>query len=182
MDVDSFNKELDRCIDHLKEELAQIRTGRATPELIEPVKVEAYGTISPLKNLANISVADTKSLVVQPWDKSVVDMIAKGIENANLGLSVISEGDKVRVILPDLSEERRKDLVKVMKERVETARISVRNVRREQMKELDEMIKEGSIGEDDGKRQKEQVEKLVKERNELIEELRDNKEKDLMTV
>ncbi len=182
MDVDSFNKELDRCIDHLKEELAQIRTGRATPELIEPVKVEAYGTISPLKNLANISVADTKSLVVQPWDKSVVDMIAKGIENANLGLSVISEGDKVRVILPDLSEERRKDLVKVMKERVETARISVRNVRREQMKELDEMIKEGSIGEDEGKRQQEQVEKLVKERNEQIEELRDNKEKDLMTV
>lgn len=182
MDFDSFNKELDRCIEHLKEELAQIRTGRATPELIEPIKVEAYGTVSPLKNLANISVTDTKSLVVQPWDKSVVDMIAKGIENANLGLSVISEGDKVRVILPDLSEERRKDLVKVMKERVETARISVRNVRREQMKELDEMIKEGSIGEDEGKRQQEQVEKLVKERNELIDDLRENKEKDLMTV
>ena len=166
----------------MKEELAQIRTGRATAELIEPIKVEAYGTISPLKNLGNISVSDTRSLFVQVWDKGVVESVAKGIDAANLGLSTSIEGDGVRVHVPELTEERRKDLVKVMKERVETARISVRNVRRDYIKMIDEMVKEGELPEDDGKRFKDDIEKRVKKTNEVIEDMKDTKEGDLMSI
>lgn len=182
MDFDLFDSDLEKCIEHLKEELAQIRTGRATAELIEPVKVEAYGTISPLKNLGNISVSDTRSLFVQVWDKGVVESVAKGIDAANLGLSTSIEGDGVRVHVPELTEERRKDLVKVMKERVETARISVRNVRRDYIKMIDEMVKEGELPEDDGKRFKDDIEKRVKKTNEVIEDMKDTKEGDLMSI
>lgn len=182
MDFDLVDSDLEKCIEHLKEELAQIRTGRATAELIEPVKVEAYGTISPLKNLGNISVSDTRSLFVQVWDKGVVESVAKGIDAANLGLSTSIEGDGVRVHVPELTEERRKDLVKVMKERVETARISVRNVRRDYIKMIDEMVKEGELPEDDGKRFKDDIEKRVKKTNEVIEDMKDTKEGDLMSI
>ncbi|MCA9376354.1 ribosome recycling factor [Candidatus Nomurabacteria bacterium] len=182
MDFDLFDSDLEKCIEHLKEELAQIRTGRATAELIEPIKVEAYGTISPLKNLGNISVSDTRSLFVQVWDKGVVESVAKGIDAANLGLSTSIEGDGVRVHVPELTEERRKDLVKVMKERVETARISVRNVRRDYIKMIDEMVKEGELPEDDGKRFKDDIEKRVKKTNEVIEDMKDTKEGDLMSI
>lgn len=182
MDFDEFNGDLSKCVTHLKEELAQLRTGRATPELIEPIKIEAYGTTSPLKNLGNISVSDTKSLTVQVWDKTILDAVVKGIGAANLGLTANAEGDLVRVFVPDLSEERRKDLVKVMKDRVETARIAVRNVRRDYIKDLDEQVKEGKLPEDDGKRFKDQIEKRVKETNEEIEDIKDAKESDLLTV
>ena len=182
MDFDLVEKEFDKVVTHLKEELAQIRTGRATPELVESIKVEAYETTSPLKNLGNISASDAKSLTVQVWDKSIIDNIVNGIRAANLGLNTSIEGDVIRITVPDLSEERRKDLVKVMKDRVETARISVRNVRREHIKEIDEMVKEGLLPEDDGTRFKEQIEKMVKDKNEEIESIKDAKEADLMKV
>lgn len=182
MDPNNMKKEFDRCIIHLKEEFAQIRTGRATPELVEPVKVEAYGTISPLKNLGNIAVSDAKSIVVQVWDKSIMEAIVKGVEAANLGFRASIEGDIVRISIPDLTEERRLDLVKVMKDRAETARIAVRNVRRDHMQEIEAKVKAGELSEDDGKRQKDEVEKMVKEKNEEIEEMKDIKEKDIMTV
>ncbi len=182
MDPNILETELSKCITHLKEEFTQIRTGRATPELVEPVKVEAYGTISPLKNLGNIAVSDAKSIVVQLWDKSILEAVVKGVEAANLGFRASIEGEVVRISIPDLTEERRLDLVKVMKERAETARIAVRNVRRDFMQEIEAKVKAGELSEDDGKRQKDQVEKMVKAKNEEIESMKDLKEKDIMTV
>ena len=116
------------------------------------------------------------------WKYDIIDNVISGIDAADLGLSTSIEGDVVRVTVPNLSEERRKDLVKVMKERVETARISIRNVRRENIKEIDVSVKEGTLPEDDGKRFKEDIEKMVKEKNEEIDQMREIKENDLLTV
>ncbi len=181
MDIDIFKSDLDKCIESVTEDLSQIRTGRATPELISDVLVNAYGTQAPLKNYATINVSDTRSLVVIPWDKSIIENISKGISSANMGFNPVSEGDHVRVTIPDLTEERRKEYVKVMKDRVEDARIAVRQVRQKFMQDIDEQEKSG-FSEDQADMLREEGEKLVKESNTKIEEMREKKEQELMTV
>jgi ribosome recycling factor len=181
MDIELFKKDIEKCIDHLKEDLSQIRTGRANPELVEEVSVDAYGVATPIKNVATISVIDAKTINIQPWDKSIVDNLAHGLEDANLGFSIITEGDRVLVKLPDLTEERRKEYVKIMKERVEDGRIAVRQVRQKYMKEIDEALKEG-FSQDQADRQRDEIERIVKETNERIEEIRKEKEKELTTI
>lgn len=181
MDIDIFKIDLDKCIENLSEDLSQIRTGRATPELIQDILVNAYDTQAPLKNYATINVADNRSLVVIPWDKNIIDAISKGISSANMGFNPVSEGDHVRVTIPDLTEERRKEYVKVMKDRVEDARIAVRQVRQKFMQEIDDQQKSG-FSEDQADRLREEGEKLVKESNTKIEEIRETKETELMTV
>jgi ribosome recycling factor len=181
MDIDLFKKDIEKCIDHLKEDLSQIRTGRANPELVEEVSVDAYGAATPIKNIATISVVDAKTINIQPWDKSIVDNIAHGLEDANMGFSIILEGDRVLVKLPDLTEERRKEYVKIMKERIEDGRIAVRQVRQQYMKEIDEAQKEG-FSEDQADRLRDEIERIVKETNDRIEEIRKEKEKELTTI
>ena len=181
MDLDSFKVDLDKCIESLSEDLSQIRTGRATPELIQDILINAYETQAPLKNYATINVADTKSLIVIPWDKSIVDNISKGISSANMGFNPISEGDHVRVSIPELTEERRKEYVKVMKDRVEDARIAVRQVRQKYMQEIDDAQKDG-FSEDQADRLREEGEKFVKESNQTIEEMKEKKEQELLTI
>ncbi len=174
-------KEIQRVLDSLVDDFARIRTGRASSELIENVKVSAYGSDMVLKSIATINVSDVKSLLVQPWDKSLVEAVTKAIDSSNLGLSASVEGDAVRVSVPDLNEERRQEYVKVMGERAELARVGVRNVRQKAMKEIDS-LQEGGLSEDEAKRKKEEVEKEVKEANEKIAELKEKKEEELMTV
>jgi len=181
MDIEKFKQDLSKCLEALKEDLSQIRTGRATPEIVEDVLVDAYETQAPIKNYASITVMDAKTVSIQPWDKSIVDNISKAVSEANLGLSPIMEGDRVLVKLPDLTEERRKDYVKIMGERVEDSRIAVRNVRQKYMKEVDEAQSSG-LSEDDAKRKRDEAEKVVKETNQEIEELKSKKEQDLMTI
>lgn len=181
MDTDKFQLDLDKCIEALQEDLGQIRTGRATPELVEDILVDAYNTQAPLKNYATISASDAKSLVISPWDKTIIDNISKAVSESNRGFSSVTEGDHVRVILPDLTEERRKEYVKVMKERVEDTRVAVRNVRQKYMQELDDMEEEG-MSEDSADRVRTILEDMVKEYNEKIEEMKESKEKDLMTI
>jgi ribosome recycling factor len=181
MDIEKFKQDLSKCLEALKEDLSQIRTGRATPEIVEDVLVDAYETQAPIKNYANITVMDAKTVSIQPWDKNIVDNISKAVSEANLGLSPITEGDRVLVKLPDLTEERRKDYVKIMGERVEDSRIAVRNVRQKYMKEVDEAQSSG-LSEDDAKRKRDEAEKLVKETNQEIEDLKSKKEQDLMTI
>lgn len=181
MDIDIFKTDLDKCVDNLTEDLAQIRTGRATPELIQDVLINAYQTEAPLKNYATINVADNRSLIVIPWDKSIMDNISKGISSANLGFNPVSEGDHVRVSIPDLTQERRVEYVKVMKERVEDARIAVRQVRQKFMQDIDEQQKQG-FSEDQADMLRDEGEKLVKESNVKIEEIKDKKEEELMSI
>jgi len=181
MDTDKFKIDFDKCVDALVEDLGQIRTGRATPELIEDIMVDAYNTQAPIKNYANITVSDAKSILIAPWDKSIIENIYKALTESNKGFSAVIEGDHVRVILPDLTEERRKEYVKVMKDRVEDARVAVRNVRQQYMQEIDKLEEEG-LSEDDSDRVKDILEKMAKEYNEKIEEIKEEKEKALMTI
>jgi ribosome recycling factor len=181
MDTDNFKNDLEKCIEALKEDLSQIRTGRATPELVEDIPVDAYNTMAPIKNYSSITVSDAKSIVISPWDKSIIDNIVKALSESNKGFSVSAEGDKVRVILPDLTEERRKEYVKVMKNRVEDARVAVRNVRQEYMQKVDELEDEG-MSEDAADRVRDILEKMVKEYNEKIEEIKEKKKESLMTL
>ncbi len=180
MDINSFKNDIQKCIDNLVEDLSQIRTGRATPELIQDIPVKAYSTEAPLKNYATVNASDTRSLLVIPWDKSIMESISSSISNANLGFSAVSEGDHIRVTIPELTEERRKDYVKVMKERIEDARVAVRQVRQKFMKDIDESLGSG-FSEDDADRLREEGEKIVKESNSKIEELKETKETELMT-
>jgi ribosome recycling factor len=177
MDVKGFKKELNKVLESMVEDFGRIRTGRASPELIENVKVEVYGSEMTLKSIATVSVSDARSLVVQPWDKGTIEYILKGLISSDLGLSSSVEGDSIRVTIPELNEERRREYVKVMKDRAELARIAVRNARQKAIKDLPE-----GISEDEIKRLKDEIEDEVKKTNDKIAELRDNKEKELMTV
>jgi ribosome recycling factor len=181
MDIESFKTDIGKCLDHIKEDLSQIRTGRATPELVEEVLINAYETTSPLKNLATISAVDAKTINIQPWDKTILESIAKGISSANLGFSPITEGDRVLVKIPDLTEERRLEYVKVMKERIEDGRVAVRQVRQRYMKEIDE-AQRGGFSEDEADRLRDEIEKVVKEANQQIEDIRNAKEEELLTI
>jgi ribosome recycling factor len=181
MDIEGYKKDIEKCVVNLVEDLSQIRTGRATPELIQDLPVKAYGTEAPLKGYANINVADNRSLVVIPWDKSLVESISKSISIANLGFNAVIEGDSVRVFIPELTEERRKDYVKVMKERVEDARIAVRQVRQRVIKEIEDSMGSG-FSQDNAELAKAEIEKIVKENNAKIEELKEAKETELMSI
>ncbi|MFA5634114.1 MAG: ribosome recycling factor [Candidatus Dojkabacteria bacterium] len=181
MDTELFKKDIEKCILHIKEDLSQIRTGRATPELVEEVVISAYETTSPLKNLATITSVDAKTINIQPWDKSILDNVVSAVEGANLGFTPIKEGDRVLVKTPDLTEERRKEYVKIMKERIEDGRVAVRQVRQKYMKEIDQAQKDG-LSEDEADRLREEIERVVKETNEQIEDIRSVKEADLMTI
>jgi len=181
MEIEVFKKDLEKCVESLKEDLSQIRTGRANPELVEDLLVKAYETEAPLKNYATINVSDARSLTVVPWDKGIMDDISVAISSADMGFSPVSEGDHIRVMLPELTEERRNEYVKIMKERIEDARIAVRQVRQDFMKDMDEAEKEG-FSEDQADRLRDAGEKLVKEKNAQIEEIREKKEKELTTI
>ncbi len=181
MDINTFKTDISKCVEHVKEDLSQIRTGRATPELVEEVLVNAYGTQSPVKNLASISVIDAKTINIQPWDKTILEEINKGVSNANLGFSPIMEGDRVIVKIPDLTEERRQEYVKIMKERIEDGRVAVRQVRQKYMQGIDEAQK-GGLSEDQADMKREEAEKVVKDANEQIENIKNQKEEELLTI
>ena len=181
MDINQFKEDITKSVEHVKEDLSQIRTGRATTELVEDILVNAYEIQSPVKNLASISVMDAKTIAIQPLDKTILENINKGISSANLGFSSIMEGDRVLVKIPDLTEERRQEYVKIMKERIEDGRVSVRQVRQKFMQTIDEQQKSG-MSEDEADRLREEGEKIVKDANAQIEVIKDEKEKDLLTI
>ena len=155
---------IDGTLEHLESGLQSIRTGRAHPSMVESVIVDAYGVKTPLNQLANVSAPDALSLVVEPWDKSILPLLEKSIRDSDLGLSPINEGERIRLKLPQLTEERRKEIAKVVSERVEEAKIAVRNHREETLKAL----KRAEMSEDEEERLKGEIQKLVDESNEKI--------------
>lgn len=174
-------KKLDEIITGLKTEVAPLRTGRATPALVENLEVEAYDLRQPLKTLAAISTPDGRQVVIQPWDKSLIPAIEKAIRGSALGLNPVADKDMVRLPIPSLTEERKKDLVKILREKMEQARIQVRRLRDEVMKEVDAEEKAKNISEDERFRKKQEVEKKIGEGNKKIEELGAAKEKEIIT-
>lgn len=170
----NFKIELKKIEEWLSKEYSQIHTGRATPMVLDSVMVDSYGSRMPIKNVAQISIEDPKTLRVSPWDKSQIKGIETAISECNLGLSIVSDGEGVRVIFPMLTTENRSKLVKILKERMEDARISVR---KERQNEID---KTEDLPEDEKKRAKDDIQKCVDESNNNLESIFAKKETDLM--
>ena len=171
-----------KAIDSMRKDFLAIRTGRATPAVLEPIKISAYGQEMPIKQLATISVPEPRSIVIQPWDKSVLGDIEKAIQKSDLGINPTNDGKLLRLAFPPLTEERRKELVKQVKKRGEEGKIAVRNVRRDAMEMLKLMEKDGDISEDDEKRGQKEFEDLTKKIIEDIDKIVEAKEKEIMEI
>lgn len=170
------------AIHSLEEDLSGIRTGRASPGLIEKLPVDYYGIPTPLMQLASISVPDPRTLLIKPFDPSTLKAIERGIITSNLGLNPNNDGKTLRLNLPPLTEERRRDLAKVVNQRLEEAKVAVRNIRRDIIKELREFEKEKLISEDELKRGEEELQKLTDQMIDEIETIGQRKEKEIMEV
>ena len=178
--IEDTKKGMEKSINSLDIALKKIRTGRASPALLEDIKVDYYGTLTPLSQLANISVEDTKTLAVIPWEKSIVQDIEKTIMESDLGINPATSGDTIRVILPDLTEETRKEFTKKAKSDAENTKVSIRNVRREGNSQLKEFLKEKEISEDEERQGEEEIQKLTDIYVNKVDEILSLKEKDLL--
>jgi ribosome recycling factor len=175
-------EKMKKSVEVVRQEFAKIRTGKATTALLDGIKAEYYGSVLPLNQLANVSVLDVHTLVVQPWDKSALQSIEKAIQSSELGLNPVNDGNVLRIPIPPLTEERRKDLVKLCKKFAEDGRVAVRNVRRDSIEHLRKLEKEEHFSEDERKRAENEVQKLTDKYIKLIDELLEHKEKEIMEV
>ena len=180
--VKSSQESFDKGIEFLKQDISSLRTGRATPALVEDITVEAYGTKQPLKAVASISVADAKTINVDPWDKSLSQAIENAIRNSDVGINPVNDGKLIRLPLPDLNAERRQELIKVLHKKLEQARVSLRKIREDVRNEIDKAEKAKTISEDEKFNEQDDLEKLVKEYNDRVKEIGDEKEKEITTI
>jgi ribosome recycling factor len=173
---------MSRAVDAMERDFHTVRTGRASTSLVERITVEYYGTSTPLNQLASISVPEAHQIVIQPWDRGVLNAIEKAILKSDIGLMPNVDGTVVRLNIPPLTEERRKDLVKVVHKRMEEAKVEIRNHRREGADELKKLEKNGEIGADEARRELEQVEKLTHHWTTEVDRLGKAKEQEIMEV
>lgn len=173
---------MQKAVEATRREFAAIRTGRATPALLEQVKVDYYGVPTPVNQVATISVPEPRLLVVQPWDKSVVKDVERAILKSELGLTPNSDGHVIRLPIPPLTEERRRDLVKVVRKQAEEGRVAIRNIRREAKEMIEELEDEGEVSEDAAKRAVEELQKLTDEFIAVADQALGVKEKEIMEV
>ncbi len=176
------NQRMQKCIQSFQADLRKLRTGRAHPSLIEGLKVEAYGTDTPLNQLANISVEEGRTLVVTPWDRNMVGPVEKAIHKSDLHLTPNTAGTVIRIPLPPLTEERRRDILKVVRADAENAKVSIRNVRRDAIAEIREATKEKLISQDDERRGADEIQKLTDKAVADIDQLLAAKEKEILQV
>ena len=159
-----------------------MRAGRANPSLVENIKAETYGQKMPINQIANINIIDATLITIKPWDKSNIDAIRKAISDSDLGLNPVVDGEIVRLPIPSLTEERRKEFVKIMKNKIEETKISIRQIRKEVLDFIDEQKSKKMIGEDDAERMEKDLQKMVEDANTKVEKLGEQKEKELMVV
>ena len=181
-DLKSYRDRMDKAVSALKEEFSGLRTGRANAGLLDPVQVEAYGSTSPLNAVAAISVPEPRMITVNVWDRGVVVAVEKAIRSAGLGLNPVVDGQTLRIPIPPLTEERRKDLVKIAGKYAEQQKIAVRNVRRDANDDLKKAEKDGAINQDEHKRMEGEVQKLTDEAIKRIDEALKAKEVEIMQV
>jgi len=181
-DISDFGRRMDGAIESLRKEFAGLRTGRASAGLLEPVVVDAYGSSMALNQLANVNVPEPRLIVVQVWDRSMVKAVEKGIRESGLGLNPQTEGQTIRVPIPDLNEERRRELSKVAGKYAEHARIAVRGVRRDGMEMLKKAEKGGDISQDEQKTLSEKIQTMTDSHIKKVDELLAAKEKEIMQV
>jgi ribosome recycling factor len=171
-----------KSIDALKTDLAKVRTGRAHAGILDHVQVEYYGAMMPISQVANIGLADARTITVQPWEKKLLPAVEKAIRESDLGLNPASQGDLLRIPMPALTEERRRELAKVIKHEGENARVAVRNLRRDANQQLKDLLKKKEVSEDDERRAQDDIQKLTDRFVADIDRLVTDKEKEIMTV
>jgi len=173
---------MDKTIEALKHEFASIRTGRASTALLDKVMVDYYGTPSPINQVANVTAPEPRLILVKPWEKSMIGPIEKAVLQSDLGLNPSNDGDTIRLAIPQLTEERRKELVKVVSKKAEEAKVAVRNIRRDTNDALKKEEKAKTITEDDAKQGQDKIQKLTDKKIKVIDDLKDKKEKDVLEV
>jgi ribosome recycling factor len=180
--LDDAKRRMDKSVDATANEFNTIRTGRASAALLDRVKVDYYGTETPLNQLATINVPEARLLTIQPYDPGSIKGIERAIQESELGLTPANDGKIIRLPIPQLTEERRKELVKVVRHLAEEGRVAVRNVRRDVMHHLKELVREGDVGDDEERRAEERAQKLTDEHTAKIDELLKRKEEEIMEV
>ena len=176
------SQKMDKAIEALRRDFAGVRTGKATPALLDSVRVEAYGSHMPLNQVATVTVAEARLLVIQPWDKTLMKAIEKGLQASDLGLNPANDGQVIRVPIPPLTEERRKEYVKVLHKQAEEARVSIRQVRKDANDEIKKSQKDSGKSEDDVRREQEETQKLTDRYIHQVEELLKHKESEMMEL
>jgi len=172
---------MDKAVEHLDNELIRIRAGKANVHILDGVMVDYYGTPTPLNQVSNVSTPDAKTIMIQPWEKSMIDNIEKALMQSNVGITPGNNGEVIRLVVPQLTEERRRDLTKQVKTEGENARVSIRNSRREANEEYKQMQKDG-LSEDETKTAEDNIQKLTDEYTEKVDKIVEAKEEDIMTI
>jgi ribosome recycling factor len=180
--VEDAKRRMDEAMDALRREFGSVRTGKATPALLDSVRVEAYGAKMPINQVATINTPEPTLLVLQPFDKSLITEIQRAINRADLGLNPTSDGNVIRVPIPPLNEERRKEFVKVLHKMAEEGRVSIRHARRTVRDEIHALVKKHDLSEDEGRRREEQLEKLTHQYTENVDQMLEKKEAEVMAV
>ncbi|GGB97844.1 ribosome recycling factor [Cellulomonas carbonis] len=175
-------EKMDKAVEVAKEDMATIRTGRANPAMFTKIQVEYYGAPTPLQQLASFTTPEARTILITPFDQSALGSIERALRDSDLGVNPSNDGRIIRVVLPQLTEERRRDYVKLAKHKAEEARVSVRNVRRRAKEELDRIVKDGEAGEDEVTRAEKELESLTKKHVELIDQVLAHKESELLEV
>ena len=182
MNENELNQKIEGLINHLKTELKNIRTGRATPSLVENIEVEAYNTKTPLSQLASINAPDSKTIVIEPWDKSVVKSIEKAISQSNLGISPTNEGKLIRLSMPPLTEEDREKFARLADQQIEESKIALRNTREEFSKEIKRQEKDKEISEDQSFQEQKKLQEKIDQTNKQIQEIGEKKRAEVMSI
>ena len=182
VDYQDFERKMKRTCEFLKEQLASVRAGKANPAVLDRITVEYYGTDTPINQVASISVPDARSLLIQPWDASALKAIEKAIQASELGINPQNDGRAIRLVFPQLTEERRKDLTKQVKKYGEEAKVAVRNIRRDAMDKFKAQKKKSEITEDDFKDVEKDMQKMTDDYIKEVEKIADDKEKELMEL
>ena len=175
-------QKMQKSVEALKTDLGKVRTGRAHTGLLDHIKVDYYGTMMPINQVANVTLADAHTITVQPWEKKMVHPVEKAIRDSDLGLNPATSGDLIRVPMPALTEERRKELIKVVHREAENARVAVRNIRRDAISHLKDLLKAKSVAEDEERRAQDDVQKLTDRYIADVDKLLHAKEADLMAI
>lgn len=179
--IEDAKETMEGAIKHLNIELAKIRAGKASPQMLDGIQIEYYGSMSPLGNVASVNTPDARTIAIKPFEKKIINDIEKAIRNSNLGFSPSNDGDLIRISVPPLTEERRKDLVKRAKGEVETAKVNIRNVRQDANNSIRKLTKEG-VSEDDVKRGEERIQKVTDSFISKIDQILAAKEKDILEI
>jgi len=177
-----LKKELDNVLEWYQKELKTIRTGRANPQIVEDLVIEYFGAPTPIKQAANVSVSDARTIVIAPWSKDSLVEIEKAINESDLGINPVNDGEVIRLTFPPLTEERRKEMVKVVGQKTEEARIKVRKLRESVREQIQKEEKEGVIGEDDRVREDKELQQIIDDYNKKIEDIHKKKEEEVMSV